>query len=462
MKQLKSASIKRFVMRNKGSIIVLLVSAILWSWLFLIDVANLAHTLVIGYILMIVVYFVMTGITVLFVVKVMPHFARILKKPSYKSILSVILIWAAAEMALAWVLSAVWMGRNGSWDNIVPFVSLTPLVVLTPLRFLTRLFGFFGTSAVIGTGVLLIIASWKNKGWRKYALIFWVIVLCLNTTLWAIYKNPSGPTIHAVITSEYLGEPQKVDASDSDIVVLPEYGLDRYTSSNVAERFKPSSKEVYFTGTKQYGETQGNSNVLIYGSSLKGFVYEHTKSRLIVGGEYLPFFVEIIIRTVSPNVYYDFQVRRAITRGKEAMKPFVLPSGVSIGNAACSSIINPDDYRKLTADGATVLANSASLEIFRGSRVFALHHDGLAKFMAVSNARPFLQSAHNWKAFALDHNGNKLGQVNPVAQSNVSIQTNNKKTPYMYIGEWVAYAGIVFAAVKCIKSLLKTKRTKRK
>lgn len=444
MKQNRIASVKKFVKRNKENLIILLVSAFLWSWIFIIDIANLAHTLVIGYVLMITVYLVMTSITVLFIIKFRKLFSAKVKQPSYKSIVYMVLVWAMFEFILAWVLSAIWMGINGSWDNIVPFVSLTPLIVLTPLRFLTRLFGFFGTSAVVGTGFIVAVACWKNKDWRKLALIYWVVVLCFNTALWVIYKNPSGPIINAVVTSEKLGEPQVVDATNSDIIVLPEYGLDHYTSNNIAERFKPSDTEVYFTGTKQYGENQGNSNVLIYGSDQKGFIKEHTKSRLIVGGEYLPFFVEIIIRTISPDVYSDFQVRRAINKGKDAMKPFPIPGSAVIGNAACSSIINPDDYRKLTADGATVLANSASLEIFRGSRVFALHHDGLAKFMATSNARPFLQSAHNWKAFALDHSGNNIAQVDPVGQANVSVHTNTKKTPYMYLGEWLAFVGIAF------------------
>lgn len=458
MKQNRIASVKKFVKRNKENLIILLVSAFLWSWLFIIDVANLAHTLVVGYVLMVTVYLVMAAITGLFIIESRKLFSAKVKQPSYKSIVYMILAWAMFEFILAWVLSVIWMGKNGSWDNIVPFVSLTPIIVLTPLRFLTRFFGFFGTSAVVGTGIIVAIACWKNKDWRKLVLFYWVVVLCLNTTLWAIYRDPSGPTIKAVVTSEKLGEPQQVDANDSNIVVLPEYGLDRYSSDNITERFKPSDTEVYFTGTKQYGENQGNSNVLVYGSGKKGFIKEHTKSRLIVGGEYLPFFVELIIRKISPNVYYDFQVRRSIIKGREAMHPFVLPNGTSIGNAACSSIINPDDYRKLTADGATVLANSASLEIFRGSRVFALHHDGLAKFMATSNARPFLQSAHNWKAFALDHSGNSTAQVDPVGQANVSVQTNTKKTPYMYLSEWVAYGGILFFALINIRSYIRKRK----
>ena len=449
-KQPVTGRYRKLLLQNKRGIIVTFVLCVLWSWLFLVDVTNLAKSTAMGFALMMVAYVVMVALSSLIILKTWPFMGQRLKKPSWQSVVYILLIWAAVEFFLAWAVSVIWMGREGSWDNIVPFVSLTPIAVLTPLKFLTRLCGFFGTSAVIGTGIILLAASIKNAKWRRLTGGYWLIVIGLNIVLWLVFSGANGPSLTTTIASEHLGRPQQISPGNSELVVVPEYGLDDYTSKNLHERFTDNSQEVFITGTKQYGESDGNSNVLVYGSNKQGFLYTHQKTRLIVGGEYLPLTYEIFVRTFAPNLYTDFTVRRAIQKGDEAPRPYILPSGVSVGNAACSSIINPDDYRKLTQQGATVLANSASLEVFRGSQVFALHHDGLAKFMATANARPFLQSANDWKAFAIDHNGNKLIQVEPVNFTEVTIKTNTRKTPYTYLGEWMSYIGIIFLGGICI------------
>lgn len=413
----------------------------------MVDFTNLAKSMLLGFVLMLVAYVVMVAISSFVLLKTWPFISGLLKKPSIKSIVFILLVWAGVELLLAWLLSIVWMGREGSWDNIVPFVSLTPLATLTPLRFLTRLFGFFGTSAVLGTGLVLVVACLKNTKWRRLTLGYWTIVLALNVVLWLGYSATIGPSLTTTITSEHLGKPQQVDPQNSDLVIVPEYGLDDYTSATLQNRLSTTSREVFITGTKQNGENDGNSNVLIYGSNKRGFLYEHQKNRLIVGGEYLPMSYELLVRAIAPDLLVDFQVRRAIQKGSSSPHPLELYYGVVLGNAACSSIINPGDYRKLTAQGATVLANSASLEIFRGSRVFALHHDGLAKFMATSNARPFLQSANDWKAFAIDHNGNMLTKVEPTGQAEVTVRTNTRRTPYSFLGEWLSYTGIILIVI---------------
>lgn len=421
----------------------------------MIDMTNVAKSAPAGYILMFAIYVIMVAISTVFASKMLRLLQKQLKTPSVKSVVFILLGWAGIELIFALALNAFWMGRNGSWDGVVPFMSLTPIAVLTPLRFLTRLFGYFGTSAVIGTGLVLIVASVKQPKWRILTAYYCTIILSLNLALWLGYSSATGPDINAVITSEELTEtPQIINASNSDIVVLPEYGLDEYSNENIADRFQPSDENIYFTGTKQSWDTRGNKNVLTYGSTQEGYTDEYVKSRLIMAGEYLPFSLEVMTRTFAPDVYTDFQVRRAIVKGEVSHEPYSLPSGAVIGNGACSSIISPEDYRKLSDNGATVLSNSASLEIFSGSRVFEVFHSGLAKYMAVSNSRPFLQSANNWDAFAVDHNGNKIAETEPISQKNVTIRTNTQKTPYTHLGEWLSYLGVIFVVVVLAKKLL--------
>lgn len=425
-------------------------TAIIWSWLFLIDVARLSSSTFAGYAVISLAYLVLVGLTAGCVALAYKWFSPILNKPSWLTIAKILIIWATLELLIAWAVSVVWIGRNGNWDNVLPFYSLTPIVILTPLRFLVRLFGFFGTSAVIGTGLVIV----YKKSFRKYALPYWGVIVVINLGLWAMYKTPSGPSTSVTIVAEQLGKPHKIDLTNEDFVLLPEYGLDDVTSQNLSERFAKRDAEVYFSGTKQVTDDKGTQNVLVYGSNQRGFLHERAKSRLIVGGEYLPAALEGVLRTIRSPIYDDFMVRRAVVRGKQPLETFKTTEGIIVGNAACSSIINSEDYRKLTKNNATILANSASLEIFNGSQLFGLYHSSFARFMATANARPFLQSANNWRAFALDHNGNMLASIEPVGAHTLQIQANAKKTPYTTLGEWLSILGGLFIAVNIIKSFL--------
>ncbi len=426
------------------------VIALQWSWLLVVDVGRVSSSAILGYAILAFGYLVIVGLTAFIASLASKWLKPSLAKPSWQNVLKLLIVWAAVELVIAWAVSVVWMGRNGNWDNIAPFYSLTPIIMMTPLKFLARFFGFFGTSAVIGSGLVLLF----RKNYQRYAAVYWGSVLVLSFVSWGVYKTPSGMDTTVTIVSEKLGETGPIETGNSTFALLPEYGLDDYTNENITTRIK-GEKDVFFSGTKQQGGFGATRNVLVYGSSQKGFMVEQDKSRLIIAGEYLPFMVEALLRASRSPVYEDFMIRRSVVPGNQSLKPFEVTDGLILGNAACSSIINTEDYRKLTRDGASVLANSASLEVFRGSRLFGLYHDGFAKFMATANARPFLQSANNWKAFALDHNGNTLASVSPTGTKDLTIQTNDRKTPYTYLGEWVALVGGLYIARELTVSLYK-------
>ncbi len=422
---------------------VILLFAIAWSWLLLVDVGRMADSVVVGYGALLIVYVFLVALSTYIATKASKSGIFSLKNKSWYSALKIVFCWAAIELFIAWFLVAIFWGSGSSVDDVLPFGSLTPLVMFTPLKFLTRFFGYFGTSAIVGTGILL---AFQGIHWRKRALAYWLIVFGLSTGSYLLFQTPTGPLINTTIVSEKLAEPRQINTGSSEFVLLPEYGLDNYESTAVYQRFEPTNGTVFFSGTRLITDNNGSSNVLVYGSNKQGYTEEQTKPRLIVGGEFMPYLMEQTLKHIAPVTYDQFKLRRVVNKGSGQLQTFALPSGIVVGNAACSSIMNPGDYRKLTRDGATVLANSASLEIFRGSRLFGIYHDGFAKFMATSNARPFLQSANNWKAFALDQNGNTLASVQPTGTKDVTIQTNIRKTPYTYLGEWVALIGGLYIA----------------
>jgi len=242
--------------------------------------------------------------------------------------------------------------------------------------------------------------------------------------------------------AERLGETQVIDQAQSQLVVLPEYGLDRYTSETVRLRFA-GDQDVDFVGSQQQTDNGKDvRNIFVHGTT-SGFIDQQDKTRLIPAGEYLPYAVEWFLGNWpgGQDILYTFQVRRAVVKGTEPLKPVTLTNGVVVGAAVCSSIISTKDYQQLARVGAEVFTNSASLEIFNGSRVFSVQHKGLSKFMAIANARAFLQSSNDGLAFAIDHNGNVLKSIQPVGSAQVTVQANGAKTPYTYLGEWMSWLG---------------------
>ena len=414
------------------------VCALPWSWLLMVNVAELAQQPIVGRVTVLSVFAIIVGIN-FFVLKLTLRLLRHLyhKQSGWTWLLMAICIWALAEAAIAWAVAAIWMGPGGRIDTILPFFSATPFLMYTPLGYLSRFVGYFGLSAVFVVGVAAVVLP-KT---RRFAVVYWLVVTIATIAAWGLYTKPNGPALTATIMAEQLSYPKNVTVIASQLVVLPEYGLDKYTSDTAVTRFTTKQQDFYYVGSRQEETSFGYKNVLVSGSYTRGFINSTPKDRLIPGGEHLSYWVSGLLQVFSPSTYTDFQVRRQVLRGDKPVQPFSIDSDISVGSAACSSIIAPDDYRQLTQEGANVLTNSASLEIFAGSRLFNVQHRGLSKFIASANARPFLQSSNNWQAFALDSNGRQVAVTDVGHSQEVNIQTNAKHTPYTYMGEWVSMVG---------------------
>jgi hypothetical protein len=417
----------------------------------------LANQPIVGKLTVFTVYFIIIGLTGYLVGLTIRHLTKTYRTQSATLwIVQAVFIWALMEAFIAWAVAIIWIGRGGRADAILPFFSSAPLLAFTPLNYLTRFVGYFGLSAVFGVGVAVILL----RKTRRYAPHYWLVVLMVTGLAWGLYRTPSGPTVHATIVAEELGKQHIIDVGQSQFVVLPEYGLDDYTSSDSPRRFTPSTREVFFVGSQQRDVRTGYQNVLLFGSTSRGFIQQLPKDRLIPGGEYLAYWVCGLLQIASPSTYSDFQVRRQVEKGTHSASPFQINQQTIVGAAVCSSIIAPKDYRLLTQQGATVLTNSASLEIFRGSRLFNVQHRGFSKFIATANARPFLQSSNNWQAFALDSNGHQLSAIDPESTRTITVQTNTKRTPYSYLGEWMSIGGALLVVGQGTMSLLNQPKKK--
>jgi len=356
------------------------------------------------------------------------------------------IVWAAVEYVVSILSAIIWFGKNGSLDTVLPFASLAPFAAHTPLRYLARFVGFYGLSATVM--VLLAVVLVKNL--RRYALLTWGIVLMAVCCAWAVYRVPSGPVVKSVIVSETFDKKAKNLPGYYQLVVFPEYGIDQ-TGQRVDWKVTKSNGNFYFIGSERVDSDHGHKNVLIFGTERERIIEERPKSRLIPGGEYIPYFVDVVLHGLHANhTLLFFENLSAVEKGPPNYQPLKTNNGYSIGSAVCASIIASEDYRKFVNNGASLLTNSASLGIFE-SRLFTFQHEGLAMFMATANARPFLQSSNYAEAFALDHNGRMLARQSPVGAQEVLANTNTKITPYTKLGDWPAYIGLVILAFYFLK-----------
>lgn len=421
--------------------VIILLIGISWSWMFYIDVAKLSSNAAVGYAATTLGYVVIVTISAAIFYTTIIYLR---KKHRTDSTLTtywrIAGTWALAEFLVSWLVTLAWYGHNGSWDTVLPFSSFSLLIIRTPLKYLARFVGFYGLSGVVVATIWLLTAR------RKRAYVVGVLsgVIVITLLAWGLFRTPSSATSQVVMVANKLDRrPKKVDGSDSQLVVLPEYGLDQI-SSDASKEIISSNQSTHFVGTQQGSISGGVSNVLIFGSSADGYLRQYKKTRLIPGGEYLPFVGEVLLKTLDKTAYWNFLVQRAVIKGDQTIEPFAVDQDMTIGSGACSSIIAMRDYRLLTRSGATLLTNSASLDIFRGSRIFAWQQKGLASFMAVANARGFVQSANDADAYALDQNGKQLASVSPIGTRQVTLVNNRRTTPYTYIGEWVPWVGLAF------------------
>ncbi len=427
-----------------------------WSWFFMSKVAQLADSLLLGYLLALFGFSVIVGISsIIFITTIfrLRDWVNQFRTVPLWIISLIFFIWAGIGYLVAWLITVIWIGRGGSWDTVMPFSSLTPLVAHTPLCFLGRFVGFYGLTATVMT--LFFIVCMKKL--RRFAIPTTIVILLISSSAWLLYRQPDGQPMRVVIVSEGLYNKASKVQGTYNLAVFPEYGLNAHASA--AGRLQPEGpKETFYIGSQKEGAPGNAKNALVFASTQRGVIEERSKSRLIPAGEYVPYFIEGLLRLAHKNQTLTyFNKLLTLQKGAANFTPLYVNNNIAIGSGICSSIISTEDYRHFTSHGATVLTNSASLSHI-DSRLYTFLHQGQALFMASANARPFLQSSNNAPAFALDNNGHILARISPIQSKIVTITTNKKRTPYTVLGEWPVYVGLAILAVMGIKKINAVKK----
>lgn len=431
---------------NYGILTLMGYYALCWSWTLSTNSLSLSGSKHQGQIIAAIVSVVIVGLSTF----IMWHGIKFTKyiistRPALQSILLALPVLALFDFLVSWLTTIIWIGPEGNINNILPLSSPALILINTPMGFASRILGFFGLAAFGWLIIILLV----NKPKHKPVSIVLIILSAVSLVGWLVYRNANGSTFQAKIISETLGKQvPSIQADDTTLVVFPEYGLDGIDNSNLSSRIQTTRQKSFFVGSQDrwIKDKNGHANVLIFGNTRDGITETQNKHRLIPGGEDLSYIGRFVLEALNQHDTLDFfKWSQAIVRGDKQLSPFKLDDTTVVGSAVCSSIISPLDYRQFTKSGATVLTNSASLQIFGGTLMFNREQKSLARFMAIANARYFLQSANGDKAYAIDHNGQTRSQISGHSTTDVTVQNNSKKTIYTQLGEWLVWTGGVVA-----------------
>lgn len=463
IKQTSSKTATRYWVNERPFVMTLILWYLsMWSWILLTDALALAGSRLLGRGIGLTVLIINVSISCFVILKV----ARFIEKhltsinPYYSSLL-IVPLFALADYLVAWLPAMLWYGPQAQADSILPIGSLSFLVIQTPFVYASRLVGFFGLAGILWTILFLV----TRKTNRKTAMVPICALIICSFFGWIIFKSVGGPATKVRIMREVAGQPSATITSDGeDLIVFPEYGLNKITNDTINSRIKApenQSKPTYFIGsTKSYKESRlGFENRLLFGNAEVGVTAYQDKYRLIPGGEDAPYIVRFgLWSTGNTKAINYFNKEKAVVKGSQQLQPWDIGGGMKLGAAVCSSIIAPQDFRSLTKSGATILSNSASLSTFGGSQLFEWQQRSMGRFMAVANSRYFVQSANGARGYAYDNNGKVLAEQIDIGSQNITVLNNTKKTVYTMIGEWLVWAGGILIVLLIVKNIRFTRK----
>lgn len=415
-----------------------------WSWVLFTDSAKLAGSQATGFIFAVFFFVAVVSISTLVMWQCLRMLNRICRKhKQWVTILLIVPVFATADFLVSWLTTIIWFGPQGSFDSIAPVGSPTLLLVHTPLKFAARILGFYGLSAIAWSAIY--VAS--RKPLRRYLPHFSAGVVLVTLLGWGLYHAPAGHAYPVKVVAENLQKRiPAVHPGKAELIVFPEYGFDDITNDNLTSRIVGTNSRTNFIGSKQVGrpDLTGHINRMVVGNTRDGITRTQDKHRLIPNGEDASYVGRFLMHVTGQEVALDyFSLNRQVIKGSQQLTPIKLSKDITLGSAICSSITVPDDYRDLTRAGATLLTNSASLDIFSGSRIFAWQQKSLASFVAVSNARPFIQSANDAASFVLSSNGETVSERKAPGVLDSTVVTNSRLTLYARTGEWLVVAGMM-------------------
>lgn len=393
-------------------------------------------------------------------------------------------LWVICEYLRAYIFSLVSWGQG---TTLGPFWGLGVVgnaVGVTPLGFASRLVGFYGLGVLvvlINLALYKLITDRKDKKTPILVICGAVVIALLGYLIYLPSKNNTlkvasvqlgvDPDLYTPGTDYYDNFHYKQDASNSDILVAPEYSQffeaqDTQNDSKqlLKENLQPNG--VALTSMTEDANDKHYNRLVVY--SQDGSVIDsQRKEFLIPVGESNPYILTIPLRLLGKGSEIDTLAKsREVSKGD---KPIHLTraNGYNIGALVCSGAVAPFQYQELVKEGADILTNSASLSIFGKADMYHQQTQQIARTLAIATNRPFVQSTDGSYSYIIDKDGSYLAKSSQDQLEIISarVSAGKDRTIYDFWGEWVLIISggiLLMLGYHKSKIMLSTPKNKRK
>jgi len=352
-------------------------------------------------------------------------------------------LWTVCEAGRSWLTSLILWGDGASLGFNWNFGVLGFSAATSPLGFASRIVGLYGLSFLVVALNIALLELAKKRTWQAAITIF-AILATVGIGYWA-YLPKSSENLAVGITQIHPDDTTYADnifqhQAPADLMLLPEYSK-FFEGGDEAKQNQVLQQNLHADGLAITVQNEARDGKVysrtVYVNRAKEILHKQTKTFLIPNGEYMPKVIEWVFSLARrPDLAERFKANRALAKGTEPAEAYEF-KGAQLGVLACSGLIAPTKYQALAKGGAEVLINLASIGIFGASEQYYNQTKQMARFHALANAKPFLQSAKGGYSYHIDQNGKFIKETtNRDSQYfTEEVKASNHKTIYTRFGE---------------------------
>lgn len=380
-------------------------------------------------------------------------------------------LWVLSEYFRALLFSIFAWGPGATLGPHWTFGDLGYVFIDTPIVLWSRFVGLYGLSFLAVLANVFVLFLFKNKFRPIFPTVATFLFLILVPSL-IFHKEPGiNPlTVALVHTNTLLGSLSKSDFDSSwkkmideekvlqqpDIVVFPENGVLFSSDLNdllIQTIFPNKDKDGLIISSTNVTDKSGVREQLVYRNQNNKILSVQDKTFLIPGGEYLPSVLKIFLYFQDKTLLERFNVSRTRIPGDISEKPVPF-GGTQIGALMCSGVVSPIFYRSLANKGAEILINSASQIAFHNDPFFLRQVATMARFQAISNARPFLQASNGGQSFFINSMGKMEKKTNSFSNQilRATFSPLKEVTLYTKLGDWLLVVAVLVLFVSTFRN----------
>lgn len=390
-------------------------------------------------------------------------------------------IWIFAEYLKAWIFMLTFWGPGGTLAPYWTMGNLGYVLVDTKFIFWSRLAGVYGVSFIIvfvNAAIFLLLnnAGTAIKKIKAVAVLSIIILSLIILPNWLFSVQPEKKLLQVALLqtdSPFGFAPSKalialwktlksgeINLVQPDLVIFPEDSqsmafMNADDKILLRHLFPDENRPgLIITSVNETGfSVDAPKEMTIYRNQKGELIDSQEKTFLIPAGEFLPIAVKMFVNIGgNPEIAERFTETRVLTPGNKPEYP-VSFGATKIGTLLCSGILSSSLYRSLAKGGAEILINPASLIIFNHNPLLFSQIKNMARFQAIANGRPFIQSANGGQAFYINENGKIVAETKSSEAQFIlaNVAPVKTKTVFSKFGDWpLAITVILLLALSLI------------